>query len=383
MIVLGVKMSDSSITGKYRITVIIPTFNEIENIENITKAVLDVFAKRDINGEILVVDDKSKDGTIDAVKAMQKSYPQVSLIVRESDHGLSQSVAEGFEKANSNIIQVIDADFSHPVELIPEFLSAIESGADVCIGSRYTKGGDITDWPLKRRLISLGATFFGRVLFPEVTDPVSGFFAIKKDVVAGAELKPRGYKILMEVLGKGRWQSFKEIPFTFKDREAGESKLKLSTIIDYIRQCIDIGLYALSHHETSVWREWKKLLKFGCVGLSGIFVNTGILYILTEYAGLYYLVSSLFAIEASIITNFLLNDSWTFNDKVKSRIAEKWKRFVSFEVISVLGVAINMGVLYTLTEFAGIWYILSNIVGILVAFAWNFYVNRHVTWKQK
>ena len=375
-------MSDSSTNKRYRITVIIPTFNEIDNIENITKAVLDVFDKNGIDGEILVVDDKSEDGTIDAVKAMQKSYPQVNLIVRESDHGLSQSVAEGFEKANSDIIQVIDADFSHPVELIPRFLSAIEGGADVCIGSRYTKGGDITDWPLKRRLISLGATFFGRVLFPEVTDPVSGFFAIKKVVVAGAELKPRGYKILMEVLGKGRWQSFKEIPFTFKDREAGESKLKLSTIIDYIRQCIDIGLYAVSHHETSVWNEWKKLLKFGCVGLSGIFVNTGILYILTEYAGLFYMVSSLFAIEASIITNFLLNDCWTFNDKINSRIAEKWKRFVSFEVISVLGVAINMGVLYTLTEFAGLWYILSNVIGIFVAFVWNFYVNRHVTWKK-
>lgn len=375
-------MSDSSTNKRYRITVIIPTFNEIDNIENITKAVLDVFDKNGIDGEILVVDDKSKDGTIDAVKAMQKSYPQVNLIVRESDHGLSQSVAEGFEKANSDIIQVIDADFSHPVELIPRFLSAIEGGADVCIGSRYTKGGDITDWPLKRRLISLGATFFGRVLFPEVTDPVSGFFAIKKVVVAGAELKPRGYKILMEVLGKGRWQSFKEIPFTFKDREAGESKLKLSTIIDYIRQCIDIGLYAVSHHETSVWNEWKKLLKFGCVGLSGIFVNTGILYLLTEYAGLFYMVSSLFAIEVSIITNFLLNDCWTFNDKINSRIAEKWKRFVSFEVISVLGVAINMGVLYTLTEFAGLWYILSNVIGIFVAFVWNFYVNRHVTWKK-
>ena len=118
------------------------------------------------------------------------------------------------------------------------------------------------------------------------------------------------------------------------------------------------------------------------MGLSGIFVNTGILYILTEYAGLFYMVSSLFAIEASIITNFLLNDCWTFNDKVNSRIAEKWKRFVSFEVISVLGVAINMGVLYTLTEFAGLWYILSNVIGIFVAFVWNFYVNRHVTWKK-
>ena len=100
-------MSDSSTNKRYRITVIIPTFNEIDNIENITKAVLDVFDKNGIDGEILVVDDKSKDGTIDAVKAMQKSYPQVNLIVRESDHGLSQSVAEGFEKANSDIIQVI------------------------------------------------------------------------------------------------------------------------------------------------------------------------------------------------------------------------------------------------------------------------------------
>ncbi|MBQ4414545.1 MAG: GtrA family protein, partial [Methanomicrobium sp.] len=88
------------------------------------------------------------------------------------------------------------------------------------------------------------------------------------------------------------------------------------------------------------------------------------------------------AVEESIITNFMLNDSWTFNDKVNSRISKKLKRLVSFEVISVLGVAINMGVLYTLTEFAGIWYILSNIVGILVAFVWNFYVNRHVTWKE-
>lgn len=368
---------------EYSFTIIIPTFNEIDNIENIITAVSDVLKKSGIKGEILVVDDDSKDGTADCVRGLFKTHPELSLIVRPDDHGLSQSVAEGFAKAKSDIIQVIDADFSHPVELIPQFYGAIkDEGYDVCIGSRYTKGGDIQNWPIKRRIISLGATVFGRVLFPEVTDPVSGFFAIKKDVVRDASLKPRGYKILMEVLGKGKWQSFKEIPFTFKDREEGESKLRLSTILDYIGQCTDIGVYAFRHRETNVWKEWKKVFKFGLVGISGIFVNTGLLYALTEYAGLYYLVSGIFAIEASIVTNFLLNDFWTFEGGIKSRISQKWKRFLSFQVVSVLGVIINLAVLFLLTEFIGLWYILSNIAGIFVAFIWNFFVNRNFTWRR-
>lgn len=368
---------------RYSLTIIIPTFNEIENIENIIIAVSGVLKNSGIEGEILVVDDDSKDGTVDCVRELLKTHPELSLIVRPDDHGLSQSVVEGFQKAKADIIQVIDADFSHPVELIPKFYSAIkDEGYDVCIGSRYTKGGDIENWPIKRRIISLGATVFGRVLFPEITDPVSGFFAIKKEVVYDADLKPRGYKILMEVLGKGRWENFKEIPFTFRDREEGESKLKFSTILDYIGQCTDIGVYAFRHRETNVWKEWKKVIKFGFVGISGIFVNTGILYALTEYIGFYYLVSAIFAIEASIITNFLLNDYWTFDGGNNSRMAKKWKRFVSFQVVSVLGVVINLAVLFILTEFIGLWYILSNIAGIFVAFIWNFFINRNFTWRR-
>ncbi|MDO5844313.1 MAG: glycosyltransferase family 2 protein [Methanocorpusculum sp.] len=368
--------------NNYSFTVIIPTYNEIANIENIIKAVLSVLNKSEIDGEILVVDDNSKDGTIDAVKNLQKSYSNLNLIVRLEDHGLSQSVVEGFFKAQSDIIQVIDADFSHPVNLIPQFYYAIEDEKyDVCIGSRYTKGGDIQNWPLKRRVISLGATGLGRVLFPDVTDPVSGFFAIKRDVVKNSELKPRGYKILMEVLGKGKWESFKEIPFTFKDREVGESKLKISTMTDYISQCINIGLFAFTHHDTKVWKEWMKILKFGIVGLSGIFVNTAVLFAFTEWAHLYYLISSFFAIEASIITNFILNDFWTFKGGSNNKFSRKWKRFLSYQVISICGTLINMGVLFIFTDLVGLWYIAANIIGILVAFIWNFFVNRNVTWR--
>lgn len=368
---------------KYEITIIIPTFNEIDNVENIVVAVFNILQKNELKGEILVVDDDSRDGTAEAVRKLQSVYKDVHLIVRHEDHGLSQSVVEGFDNAQADVLQVIDADFSHPVELIPEFYQKVAVGGyDVVIGSRYTRGGDIRDWPLKRRIISLGATVFGRVLFPEITDPVSGFFAVKKSVVTGASMKPRGYKILMEVLGKGHWQTFTEIPFVFKDREEGESKLRLSTMVEYLQQCVDIGWYALGNSQSHVWKEWLKLAKFGIVGLSGIFVNTGLLYALTEYANLYYMVSAIFAIEASIATNFLLNDFWTFDGGNESRMGKRCHRFVSFQMVSVLGVGINMAILFLLTEYAHIWYILSNIIGIFVAFAWNFFVNRNLTWRR-
>ena len=366
--------------SSYALTVIIPTYNEMENIENMIWTIIDVFQQNSIYGEILVVDDMSTDGSIQIVQELQKHQSDIHLIVREHDHGLSQSVVEGFERAQSDIIQVVDADFSHPVELIPAFYHAIhDEGYDVCIGSRYIKGGNILDWPLKRKLISRGATIIGKFLFPEITDPVSGFFAIKKEVVQNSILKPRGYKILMEVLGKGQWESVTEIPFTFKDRELGKSKLDTSTITDYLRQCLDIAVYALKNHNTVVWNEWMKILKFGLVGLSGIGVNTGILYLLTECAGWYYLASSIFAIEGSIITNFILNDAWTFTQG-KNRLSEKWRRFISFQIVSLVGVAINMSILFLLTEVGNLWYIVSNFIGIFVAFLWNYWINRTVTW---
>ena len=233
----------------YDLTVIIPTFNEAANIRNIITEVDAIFNEHKLNGEILVVDDNSPDGTLSIVNDVNKTKNNVHLLVRFKDHGLSQSVVDGFTQAFSDIFVVIDADLSHPPSLIPLMYKEIMAGNDIVIGSRYTEGGGIKKWPLKRRIISLGATFLGRLLFPNITDPVSGYFAVKKSVVERAPLKPRGYKILLEILGKGIWKKTKEIPFEFVDREVGSSKLKINTIIDYSWQVIDIAGFSISHHK--------------------------------------------------------------------------------------------------------------------------------------
>jgi dolichol-phosphate mannosyltransferase len=244
----------------YDLTVIIPTFNEEANIRNIVMAVDAVFHEHSIHGQVLVVDDNSSDATIPIVNDLKRTKENVEILVRTTDHGLSQSVADGFLHASSEIFIVIDADFSHPPVLIPRIYEEIRNGNDIVIGSRYMEGGGIKKWPLKRRFISLGATCLGRLLFPTITDPVSGFFAIRKDVVANASLKPRGYKILLEVLGKGAWHNSVEIPFEFVDREIGSSKLKIKTILEYAQQILDILIFSLFHRGNSSAREWKRVL---------------------------------------------------------------------------------------------------------------------------
>lgn len=367
----------------YDLTVIIPTFKEEANIRTIITEVDAVFRKNALNGEILVVDDNSPDNTIAIVNELKGTKNNVNLLVRTADHGLSQSVADGFLHASSDIFVVIDADMSHPPALIAKMYDEIRAGSDVVIGSRYMEGGGIKKWPLKRRVISLGATFLGRLLFPEITDPVSGFFAIRKNVVAQAQLKPRGYKILLEVLGKGVWENDKEIPFEFSDREIGTSKLKIKTIVEYAQQVADITLYSFAHHQSAAWREWKKVFKFGIVGISGIAVNLGILYFLVEYAGFNEDLVSPFAIEISILNNFIWNDLWTFKTAESRKISNRWHRFIAFNIVSAGGAAINLGIFYALTKWFGIYYLAAQFIGILLGFVWNFMLNRRVTWTRK
>ena len=366
----------------YDLTVIIPTFNEEANIRNIVMAVDAVFHEHSLHGQVLVVDDNSPDGTIGIVHELMRTNGNVSLLVRERDHGLSQSVADGFSHAGSEVFVVIDADFSHPPVLIPRMYDEIRKGNDIVIGSRYMEGGGIKKWPLKRRAISLGATFLGRLLFPDITDPVSGFFAVKKQVVEKAPLKPRGYKILLEVLGKGSWKTVREIPFEFVDRQTGASKLKLKTLSDYALQIADIAVFSLFNPGSAARGEWEKIVKFGIVGISGIIVNEGVLIYLREYAGFSLPAASVVAIELSILSNFLFNDLWTFRSDKEHLLSGRWQRFTSFQVISIGGAVINFALLNILSFLLGIDYRIANIAGILVAFAWNFLVNRNLTWKK-
>ena len=227
------------------ISIIIPTYNESENIENIINAIEEVFSINMITGELVIVDDNSPDGTATIAERMKKRYDNIKVIVRTSDRGLSQSVVEGFDHCDSDTIGVIDCDFSHPPEQIPLFLEKIENGCDVVFGTRYASEGEIKGWGAKRKLISTGATFLARLLIPKSTDPVSGFFVIDRSVVKDVVLRPRGYKIGLEILGKGNWSKYCEIPYVFQDREMGSSKLGKREIYEYILQLFDIFMYKI------------------------------------------------------------------------------------------------------------------------------------------
>ena len=182
------------------------------------------------------------------------------------------------------------------------------------------------------------------------------------------------------MLGKGTWEKCKEIPFEFPDLRTRSGKEKLNKTIVYVMQVTDITLFSVLHHESAAWREWKKATKYGLVGLSGIFVNMGVLILLKEYVGFSIPFASFFAIELSIMSNFLLNDNWTFCGSGTHKLSKWWHRFASFQFVAGGGSLINFVTLNLLTLLMGVDYRVANVIGILIAFGWNFILNRNLTW---
>ncbi len=222
------------------LTVIIPTYNESKNIALLIDRVFRVFSFYNLNAEVIVVDDNSPDRTWEVVEELRETYKNLRLICRDKKRGLSSAVLEGIKLAQGNIIGVMDGDLSHPPEKIPELIMPILQGeADFVIGSRYVLGGDVKKWPFKRRVYSMIATAIARGL-TSVKDPMSGFFFFKREVIDGIELNPRGFKIGLEILIKGRYRKVVEVPIVFKNRERGESKLSKGVILDYLIQVISL-----------------------------------------------------------------------------------------------------------------------------------------------
>lgn len=254
-------MNPAEYQENYDLTVIIPTYNEEGNIKEITGQIDRICRQNEINEEILIVDDNSPDRTQEYVKEMQKTMNNLHILVRYKDHGLSQSLYDGLYAAKSDLIQCIDADLSHPPEKIPEFYRLLKyENYDMVIGSRYIPGGETFDWPLYRRIISSGAAILGRIFIPIVKDSGSGFFAVNRRILKDVKLKPRGFRMGFEILGKTNWENVTEIPIVFKDRVAGDSKIKPSVFSDFLLQCGHIGYYNLCRKNPKniikAWRMW-------------------------------------------------------------------------------------------------------------------------------
>lgn len=359
--------------------IVLPTYNEAENVESIISQIFAV-KKKGWSIHILVVDDKSPDGTGDIVKKLQKKYMKLHLMTGDKQ-GLGVAYTRGFQyvikKFDMDVIFEMDADHSHPPEDLPKYLEKIEEGYDFIIGSRYIPGGDTPDWGFMRKLISGGGNFFARIvagLF-RIHDCTSGFRAMNTKFVKSLDyekLGAKGYSFQMNLLYEaviGGWR-VTEVPLVFYDRAKGNSKMRIKDMTEFFFNSFKLRL-----------RTWARFIRFCLVGGSGVIVNMGILALLTELLSITYQISSLFAIESAIIWNFFLNDAWTF--KKSTNKSSRLSKFLKFQVISMVGALINWGVLLLLTEFAGIYYLISNLVGIGVAVVWNFLANHLYTWRDE
>lgn len=219
------------------VSLIIPTLNEGESIRRLLQRLEAVnlgLIKNDFSLEILVVDDGSKDDTGKNVKEYESQTGFMLRLIERNVRGLATAVIDGFKQANGEIFGVIDADLSHPPELIPELVKKANE-FDFSVGSRKVNGGGVEDWPWHRRILSQGATIMSFTLGIKVKDPMSGFFFLKREVVEGVELSPIGYKILLEILVKGKYNSVVEVPYIFRNRDVGQSKAGAREGINYLR----------------------------------------------------------------------------------------------------------------------------------------------------
>lgn len=360
------------------VSLVIPTYNESDNVPLLIKRVYAELKAIGCPFEIILVDDDSPDRTWEVAQAMVSEYPKLRVIRRVNERGLARAVVRGWQEARGEFLAVMDGDLQHPPETLSLLIKALEcNNVDIAVASRHVKGGGVGRWNILRRGVSWSATLMATWMLPgtlrTIRDPMSGYFALRWAVIEDRCLEPEGYKILLEVLGRGHYGSVEEIPYTFIERKQGGSKLGPRQYWEFV-----IHLLRLS------WQigELHRFLKFSIVGGSGVFVNIGVLTFLVS-AGLRYLQSGVFAVETAVVTNFLLNEFWTFSDFSKKQPGwiRRMIRFLKFNLFCAGGAVINLGILWTLTEYAGVHYLLSNLVGIGAATLWNYGMNANVTWE--
>lgn len=351
------------------LSIVIPTYNEKDNVKSIVKKLNDEFNKNNIKGEAIFVDDNSPDGTGRILDDLKNRFSFIRVIHRKDKEGLSSAVVAGWRLAEGNVLGVMDADLSHPVEKISEMFNEINKGNDLVIGSRYILGGGIRGWNIKRKIMSRFATFLARP-FTKIKDPMSGFFLVKRNKLDLEKIDSKGFKILLEVAVKSNIKKIKEVPIIFIDRQKGKSKAGSKEIFSYIK---NLWRYLI---EGTVFGE---ALKFGLIGISGMLINLGILYVLTDFAGFFYLISGFIAFLVSVFWNFSFNKVWTFKENYKHKTTSK---FLKFFLVSGGGLVVNMFFLWFFTEVTEIYYMISQVLAIGIAFIVNFIGNKIWTFRK-
>ncbi|MFH1128108.1 MAG: glycosyltransferase [Candidatus Omnitrophota bacterium] len=363
---------------KEKFSLVVPTYNEAKNIEKICLSLIKNLSENNINFEIIIVDDDSPDGTWQLAEELAKIERSLRVIRRTGQRDLSRAVIMGWQNALGSILGVIDADFQHPPEVLPIMVKKLmqKDGVDIAIASRYAKGGGISVWSISRKIISRLGTLISNFFLPgiltRVNDPMSGFFVLRKEVIENKILTPKGYKIILEVLAKGSYKNVIEVPFIFKEREAGGSKLSLKQYIKFLNH-----ICRLSFETKEIFR----VIKYILVGFTGALVTVGI-YLLGLKLNFGPFFSYCFALTLATINNFLLNEYWTFRDIsiCNSGLKLKIYRFIKFNLICFSGALLSLSVFLFFTKIMGFGALYAVLGGILAAFIWNFLGSANIAW---
>jgi len=361
-----------------RLSLVIPTYNESKNVPTLVKQLEGLLEP--VLGkayELIVVDDDSPDRTWESALALVPEHPQVRVVRRQGERGLSTAVIRGWQVARGEILGVMDADLQHPPEVNVALLNEIEKGADLAAGSRHAPGGGLSDWNWLRRLLSRGAQLLGLLILPSVvgrvSDPMSGYFMLRRSSLSGVKLDPLGYKILIEVLARGRMRWIAESGYVFRERVVGESKVTSKLYVEYLLHLAKLRWVTLPE---------SRLFRFCVVGGTGAVVDMSFLFLLSDphMLGMGLTRSKIIAAEFAIISNFMLNDFWTFRGLAQPGWGPRFRRFIGFNAICSAGVLLNLLILNLLFNYAHLNRYIANAIGILCVTGWNYGLNRKLNW---
>ncbi|MGQ9837083.1 MAG: glycosyltransferase [Cyanobacteriota bacterium] len=378
---ISIQIPPLSHPSSIQLSLVIPTYNEASSVQSLIRQLCGSLDTVLPGGyELIVVDDNSPDQTAKVARELQSQLPQLKVICRHQERGLATAVLRGWQAAQGEILGVIDGDLQHPPEMILKLWQPMQRGADLAVGSRYAESGGVSYWSLSRRIISRGAQLIGLAILPgvlgRVSDPLSGLFLVRRKSIAGIPLSPKGYKLLIEVLARGRIGTIEEVGYVFQERQNGESKIQLQTCIQYLQHLIHLRLSL---------GPLGSFLRFSTVGLSGTFVDTALLYLLHDPSNLGWglMASKLISSEVAILNNFLWNDLWTFRNvtKLQPGALNRLKRLIKFNIICLIGLLLNSLLLILLSEKLGIHYLLANLIAIGIVVFWNFYLNSKLSWR--
>jgi len=363
--------------------IILPTYNEGGNIEEIIN---DIFSQQKLienwQLDIVVVDSCSPDKTGETIKQLQKKYHHLHLLETPKE-GLGKAYKKGFEyafnKINPYLIIQMDADGQHDPKKIPEFLKEIEKGADFVVGTRYSKGGSIPkNWGIHRKILSLGANFIIRFGFmkPQVTEWTNGYRAIKTWIIKNAANHIKNYsgyvfQVAMLDFAIINNAVIKEIPIHFEERKSGISKINA---LQYSAQTF---FYVFSH---------SPFIKFVIVGIIGFVIDFGISYLGIERLQKPVWIITLLSTETAILSNFLLNNFWSFaHKKIEGGPMKYFLNFLKFNLVSSGSVAIQTLGLQLLVIIFGrkLWYLYKILIIIFIIIPYSYILYNKFIWKSK